>query len=127
LVVVNSAVQETWHTQLFGGPSCKVVARRTRVVDGRVTEWDERNHVNNPEPRVFTDMVRDVESFYTSCGKESGRLGRGQSEHTAVVIGICVDVEEMTRNRPCEAGQQGDISALADVDHALQHGPFIAL
>ena len=79
-------------------------------------ERDERHHVECPEPRVHAVVAIEVDALDDGrCQRAQrslgvARLGAGQREHGAVVIGVVVQVEERRAARGGERVEHGDVA-----------------
>ncbi len=115
------SVAEAGHAQLGGGPGGEAVPGPDRVVEGRGPERDERHHVDHPQAGMGAGVAPQVQRQHGRGRHRPGGLLADEAEHAAVVVGVGVDVEQLV---PGVAGDQlnrGEVTPLADVDHALEH------
>ena len=68
----------------------------------------------------------DVEDLDRGGGERAGRLLAHEREHSSVVVGVDVQVEQVAADGARQLGQPPVIPALADVDDALEHPGSLA-
>src|SRR5439155_22823603 len=84
----------------------------------------EGNHVDRADTRVDADVETEIDAVHAFDGDGTRRVFdvvTGEREHGAVVIGVSVDVQHVVAAGACDRFDQGAVSTLADVDHALEH------
>ncbi len=124
---IRVVVEERRHRQLVRDPAGERICGIDRDRRRRPRQRNERDDVDDTEPRVRAFVVCEREEIGRGPGElpgcELGHEGvRGRDrEHRAVVVGVGVDVEQ-----PGAAGSREQVDgvgtpALGDVDDALEH------
>ena len=119
-------VQESRYGEFVNYPICKAVSCCDCVVPRRPSQWYERHHIDDSQSRVHTSVRCDVEQFETSPRQIARRLLANESEDTAIVVFIGVDVEEVIGDCCGEFAEHMWVGTFADIDDALEHPCYLA-
>ena len=90
-------------------------------------ERHERHDVDDAEPWVDADMVREIEITESDVDEPPGRglgpagVGSRDGEHTAVMVGITVHVEQRRAGGRADGVDDPAVLAFRHVHHRLQH------
>ena len=90
-----------------------------------------RHHVQRADVRMDSRVRADVDARHRGAGTAEKRLrhlslARREREDGAVVIGVCVEVEEARgRERPPDRLERDEIAALADIGHGHEQWPGV--
>ena len=117
------SIEKTWHSKFVGSKTRKLVARANGIVKRAWLESNKWHHVNNANSWVHARVSTDVEHVERFAREHSRWVGAGEGKHTAVVIGIAVQVEQVWSQCRNESSKLCWVSTLTDVDDAFQH-PF---
>jgi hypothetical protein len=75
---------------------------------------------------VHTSVRCDVEQFERSSRQIAWRLLSHEREHTAIVVFIDVDVEEVIGDCCGKFAEHTAVGTFADIDDALEHPCYLA-
>jgi hypothetical protein len=93
----------------------------------------ERHHIEHALARMGALVRAEIETGDARPGQRPDRVGygfclAGQGEDRSVVVGVAVEIEEDGAGRVGETGEKVLVTAVADVDDALDgHGASLPL
>ena len=93
----------------------------TPIESWRYANFGVTYDIDDADPWVDSVVFEDVEHRSGTLGEDSRGVFAREGEHTAIVVGITVQVQEVWSKFGRQFSQLAWISAFADVDDAFEH------
>ena len=90
-------------------------------IKGAWLECNKRNNIHNANARVYAGVRRNIKHGDGFTSKDAGGIGTRKREHTAVVVGIAVHIQQVWPEFFPQGIQALGVTAFADIDDAFKH------